>query len=406
MPVLAVLTPLTSSATLRRGVLLVLGGLVAATYVLLVVGFAQMYADPTLSRSVTTALAAVTAAIVVLPPFLHPVRVLESAAARALLDVDLPHAPSGGRSGTARGALWFSAHLAAGAVAALSLLTAIPLAVSLAAWHLGATALEPTLGPLVHLPAPVALVAGVLLLLVPPYVMWGLGALLRGAAPILLGPSAQDRIARLEEDKRELAARNALARDLHDSVGHALTVTTLQAAAAARALERDPEFARSALVAIAEVGRDAVAELDRVLGVLREDESRPASPVSAGVRNLHHVTGLVEDARVAGADVALTIPPGIDAVPPAVSREAYGIVREGITNALRHGDGRVDVVVALVDGFVELKVSNGLGSVRHTDRGRGLAGMRDRAVALGGELTWGPQDGAWVVHARLPWEAS
>lgn len=406
MPVLAALTPLTSSATLRRGVFLVLGGLVAATYALLVVGFAQMYADPTLSRSVTTALAAVTAAIVLLPPFLHPVRVLESAAARALLDVALPHAPGGGRSGTARGALWFSAHLAAGAVAALSLLTAIPLAVSLGAWHLGATALEPTLGPLIHLPAAVAVVVGVLLLLVPPYVMWGLGALLRVAAPTLLGPSAQERIARLEEDKRELAARNALARDLHDSVGHALTVTTLQAAAAARALERDPEFVRSALVAIADVGRDAVAELDRVLGILRQGESGPASRAPEGERTLHHVTGLVEDARVAGADVAVTLPSGIDTVPLAVSREAYGIVREGITNALRHGDGKADVVVALGDGFVELTVSNGLGSAGRSDRGRGLAGMRDRAAALGGELTSGLRDGAWVVHARLPWEAT
>lgn len=74
-----------------------------------------------------------------------------------------------------------------------------------------------------------------------------------------------------------------------------------------------------------------------------------------------------------------------------------------MTNALRHGDGRVDVVVALTDALLELTVTNGLRSAA-TGRARGLVGMRDRAAVLGGELTWGARDGAWVVHARLPVE--
>lgn len=324
MALTATLAPLTSAATLRRGVLLVLGGVVAAAYGLLAVGFAQMYADPTLSPSVTTVLVAVTTAIVLLPPFLHPVRVLEAAAARALLEADLPQPPGHGASATARGALWFVLHLATGAAAALSLLTAIPLAVSLVARHLGVTGLEDAIARLTGVPGPVAVVIAVVLLLVPPYAMWGLGALLRAVAPGLLGPSAQDRIARLEADKRELAARNALARDLHDSVGHALTVTTLQAAAAERALDRDPEFVRSALAAIAETGRGAVAELDRVLGVLRSGEPPPAGEAATHDRSLLDVGALVEHARGTGADVTVTLPPGLGAVPPAVRARPTG----------------------------------------------------------------------------------
>ncbi|HEX5512104.1 MAG TPA: histidine kinase [Actinomycetales bacterium] len=400
----AALTPLTSPATLRRAVLLVVGGVVAAAYGLLWVGFAQMYADPAISRAVTNALVVVTAAIVLLPPFLHPVRVLEAAAARALLDVDLPQpGPSNDPGATMRGAAWFVAHLVAGTVAVLSLLLTVPFAVTLVAWHLGATALRDTLGPLADLPAALAAGLAVVLLLLPPYAMWALAAILRSLAPALLGPSARERIAALEAEKRELAARNALARDLHDSVGHALTVTTLQAAAAERALDSQPEFARSALAAIADTGREAVAELDRVLGVLRTGE--PAAPEAhRHHRTLVDVPALVEDARVAGADVTATLPSGLDTVPAAVSREAYGILREAVTNALRHGDGCVEVTVGLDDGHLDLRIGNGLRSVVASGRARGLAGMRDRAAVLGGELTWGALDGAWLVHARLPLE--
>ena len=406
MAVPAALRPLVSAATLRCGVFLVVGGVVAAAYGLLVTGFAQMYRDPSLSRPVITSLVVLTAGIVLLPPFLHPVRLLEATAARTLLDVDLPLDPGRGTDATVRGAAWFALHLAAVAAATLSLLVAVPLSVSLVARHLGGELLGGGLGPLGGLPVVPALVLALLLLLVPPYVMWGLRAVLRGSAPVLLGPSAEDRIAQLEADKRELAARNALARDLHDSVGHALTVTTLQAAAAERALDRDPEFVRSALAAIAETGRDAVAELDRVLGVLRDGAAPTAAEAAARDRTLADVPALVEELRTTGADIALVLPPDVHAaVSPAVSRGGYAIVREALTNALRHGTGVIQVRGEAGEDVVVLTVRNGVRRTPTTQAGRGLTGMRERAELLGGGLEWGLLEAReWSVRAVLPRE--
>lgn len=405
MPVPVAVRPLVSAATLRGGVFLVVGGVVGAAYGLLATGFAQMYRDPTLSRPVVTALVLVTAVIVLLPPFLHPVRLLEATAARTLLDADLPQDPGRGPEPAARGAVWFVLHLATGAAAALSLLVAVPLSVSLVAWHLGGTVLDAALGPLVELPAVLAVALAGLLLLVPPYAMWGLSSLLRVCAPTLLGPSAQERIARLEMEKRELAARNALARDLHDSVGHALTVTTLQAAAAERALDRDPELVRSALAAIAETGREAVAELDRVLGVLRVGEPPSSADAAARDRTLADVPALVAEASATGARITLRLSPAVPgAVSRAVSREAYAIVREALTNALRHGGGGTEVTGEAHAHTVALTVSNDLRPGPIGRAGRGLAGMRERAEGVGGSLTWGPDGHRWRVRAVLPRE--
>ncbi|WP_324649310.1 sensor histidine kinase [Georgenia sp. H159] len=402
----APLRPLASAATLRCGVHLVVGGVVAAAYGLLATGFAQMYRDPQISVPVVTALVVVTAGIVLLPPFLHPVRLLEATAARTLLDVDLPQDPGRGVGATARGAAWFVLHLAAGTVATLALLVAIPLAVSLVAWHLGATRLDGALGPLIDVPAVLAVVLAALLVLVPPYVMWGLRALLRACAAPLLGPSPRERIARLEADKRELAARNALARDLHDSVGHALTVTTLQAAAAQRALDRDPEFVRSALAAIAATGRGAVAELDRVLGALRTEGPPPPSAAAARDRTLDDVPALVEEVRAAGVEISVLPADVPDAVPGTVSRAAYAILREGLTNALRHGAGPVEIAVAQEADGLSLGVTNALAGETRGRTGRGLTGMRERAEVLGGSLTWDDEDGWWRLRGHLPLEPS
>lgn len=407
MAVPKALQPLTSAATPRRGVLLVIGGVVAAAYGLLVAGFGQMYGQPDVPRVVITALVVVTAAIVLTPPFLHSVRVLDALAARTFLDADLPVLPGRGTSASLRGAAWYLALLVAGAGAVLSLLVCVPVAVTLVARQSGVTVLDRTLGALGGLPVVPAVVLAIVLLVVPAYVFWWLGELLRGLAPVLLGPSAQERIARLEEEKRQLAARNALARDLHDSVGHALTVTSLQAAAAQRALDRDPEFVRSALAAIATTGRDAAAELDRALGLLRQGEAPTAAGAAAGDRTLADLPTLAEELRTAGADTALSLP-ATDQVPALVSRACYAVVREATTNALRHGDGSIGIAIELAGSAIGIEVVNGLAGERagSPGTGRGLAGMRERAVVLGGEMTWGVEEGRWVVRARLPWEAS
>ncbi|WP_418608158.1 sensor histidine kinase [Georgenia sp. SUBG003] len=131
---------------------------------------------------------------------------------------------------------------------------------------------------------------------------------------------------------------NALARDLHDSVGHALTVTSLQAAAAERALDRDPEFVRSALTAIASTGRDAAAELDRALGLLRQG-APTAAEAAAGDRTLADLPTLADELGTAGAEVALALPT-TDQVPPLVSRASYAVVREATRTLCATGDGQ------------------------------------------------------------------
>jgi signal transduction histidine kinase len=103
---------------------------------------------------------------------------------------------------------------------------------------------------------------GIVLLVGTAYAMAGLGTLAALMAPVLLGPSQVERIAALQAESRRLAERNRIARDLHDSIGHALTATTLQAAAAREVFESDPAFARRALEAVEKVGRDAMDDLD------------------------------------------------------------------------------------------------------------------------------------------------
>jgi signal transduction histidine kinase len=231
------------------------------------------------------------------------------------------------------------------------------------------------------------------------------GAALARLAPRILGPSRTEQLAvelaRVQSAERALAERNRLARELHDSVGHALTVTTLQAGAAARVLDTDPAFVARALDAIAEVGRAALEDLDHVLGLLRDGGEGARGP-QPGLADLDV---LLDRARATGLVVAVERQGPLAAVPRAVSREAYRIVQEALTNALRHA-GQVPVTVRVTadESAVELEVTNplGAGGGRARVGGRGLAGMRERVSVLRGELAAGPAGGDWRVAARLP----
>lgn len=234
------------------------------------------------------------------------------------------------------------------------------------------------------------------------YLMAGLGALMAGAAQRLLGPSAAERVAELEELTERLLERDGIARELHDSVGHALTVTVVQAGAARAA--GSPEFTDRALAAIEETGRDALEDLDRVLRVLR----RPGR--EAGRRpSLEDADRLVEAARTSGAEVGMDVTGPVERVPGPVSREGYRILQETLTNALRHA-GTVPVTVrvrlAVTDGLLELDVRNPLASpeARRAGSGSGLCGVRERAALLGGRADAGCLDGEWRVHVELPLE--
>ncbi|ANP53534.1 signal transduction histidine kinase [Streptomyces griseochromogenes] len=240
-----------------------------------------------------------------------------------------------------------------------------------------------------------------LLVPLPPLALYGavvgLGALVTAGARRLLGPSAAERLAALEERTEQLLERTRIARELHDSIGHALTVAVVQAGAARAA--GDPAFTDRALEAIEDTGRAALADLERVLGVLRESER----PVSARP-TLADADRLLDSARASGAEVDAEVAGSVEAVPGPVSREGYRILQEALTNVLRHaGPVRVRVRVSVAGGRLALDVRNPLpAALPGPGRGSGLRGIRERAALLGGSARTGPHEGDWQVRAELP----
>ncbi|MFE4218368.1 sensor histidine kinase [Streptomyces sp. NPDC056844] len=224
------------------------------------------------------------------------------------------------------------------------------------------------------------------------------GEVATAAARGLLGPSPTERLTTLEERTEQLLERNRIARELHDSIGHALTIAVMQAGAARTAGNR--EFTERALAAIEETGRTALDDLERVLSVLRES---PDLPVGARP-TLVEADRLLDSARGSGVkmDVEMTGP--LDLVPGPVSREGYRILQESLTNVLRHaGAVPVRVRIAVAQERLELEVANPLeASSRAPGRGSGLRGVRERAALLGGQARTGPHEGEWIVSATLP----
>ncbi|MGW1240303.1 sensor histidine kinase [Streptomyces bobili] len=225
----------------------------------------------------------------------------------------------------------------------------------------------------------------------------GLGAAVTALARRLLGPSAGERLAALEERTEQLLERNRIAHELHDSIGHALTVAVVQAGAARAA--GDPAFTDRALAAIEETGRAALEDLERVLGVLRETER----PVSARP-TLAEADRLLESARASGAKVDAELTGALEAVPGPASREGYRILQEALTNALRHaGSVPVRVRIEVTAGLLTLEVRNPLTARMSAPvRGSGLRGIHERAALLGGRASTGPDEGDWQVRAELP----
>ncbi|KUM70031.1 sensor histidine kinase [Streptomyces curacoi] len=223
------------------------------------------------------------------------------------------------------------------------------------------------------------------------------GHLITALAHRLLGPSPAERLAALEERTEQLLERTRIARELHDSIGHALTVAVVQAGAARAA--GDPAFTDRALDAIEETGHAALEDLERVLGVLRESE-RPVSSRPT----LTDVGRLLESARASGAKVEADVTGPLDTVPGPVSREGYRILQESLTNVLRHaGSVPVRARVAVAAGTLTLEVRNPLtAEIPGPGRGSGLRGIRERAALLGGRARTGPDEGEWQVLVELP----
>ncbi|MEU5941903.1 histidine kinase [Micromonospora sp. NPDC047548] len=424
----ALIAPLIRASTWRRGVFLLLGGVLALPYVLLVGTFVQLLTRGEVPWLLVFGLVAIAAVIGAVPFFLDGSRALEIAAARALLGVSLPEPAAGhpaDRETRLRAALWIALHMIVGGLVMFALISALPMALAFIAAQFGVgaeTIAQERFGPLDGRDTGWLTLTGVVMLLGLGYAVAGLGTLAASMAPVLLGPSQGERIAALEARATRLAERNRLARELHDSVGHALTVATLQAGAARELLDGDPEFARRALAAIEETSRHAMDDLDHVLGLLRETEDGGRAPAgTAPQRTLAQLDRLVADTRAAGLPVEARVDGELTELPAAVSREGYRIVQEGLTNAARYGRGlvrlRVDVPgEATAPGqpaasdapswscrWLEIELENLLGGAARPGRGgRGLDGMRERVLLLGGRITAGPEDGHWRVRVRLP----
>ncbi|MFJ6795485.1 sensor histidine kinase [Streptomyces sp. NPDC091268] len=227
-----------------------------------------------------------------------------------------------------------------------------------------------------------------------------LGEMITAIARRLLGPSAAERLTALEARTEQLLERTRIARELHDSIGHALTVAVVQAGAARAA--GDPEFTDRALLAIEETGRAALEDLERVLLVLRESAQSPSQRPT-----LAEADRLLNSARASGSAVDAELSGALEKLPGSVTQEGYRILQEALTNVLRHcGPVPVRVRIGVDAGGLDLEVTNPL-PVRPTlmaGSGTGLRGMRERAALLGGLAETGPHEGSWRVRARLPLE--
>ncbi|MFF4425025.1 sensor histidine kinase [Streptomyces sp. NPDC001549] len=227
-----------------------------------------------------------------------------------------------------------------------------------------------------------------------------LGELITAVATRLLSPSAAERLTALEARTEQLLERTRIARELHDSIGHALTVAVVQAGAARAA--GDPAFTDRALCAIEETGRAALEDLERVLGVLRESGQRPSQWPT-----LAEADRLLESARASGSVVDAQLRGPLEKLPAPVTREGYRILQEALTNVLRHcGPVPVRIRVEMTAGRLDLEVTNPLPERPGVTvgGGSGLRGIRERASLLGGEAETGLYEGGWRVRARLPLE--
>ncbi|MFE7621184.1 sensor histidine kinase [Streptomyces sp. NPDC057496] len=408
------MTPLFGRRARLRWLHLILGGALLMPYflaALVLVG--SLRPDAALFMSLPHQLVAFVCALpmAAVTALFPPARPLSVAAARALCGLpagrQLADGPARTRQARVRTAAWYTTHLALGGIVSAATLSLPPLALSLMALPFSEAVRDfPVVAPPEGLDRSWLLAlspfAGIAVLLAVAACAALAGALLAGRAPVLLGPTPEDRLAAAERRAADLAARNRLARELHDSVGHALSAVTLQAGAARRVLDSDPEFVREALAAIEETTRRTVGELDSVLGLLRSDEEHGTAGTTGPA--LDALDGLLKHC---GVPVSLTVRGEPGTVPATVSREAYRIVQEGLSNALRHGGPGVAVELRITVRAtdVEIVMDNPLPERPAAVRpggGRGLRGVAERAVLLGGRAEAGPHDGAWRLAARLP----
>ncbi len=190
--------------------------------------------------------------------------------------------------------------------------------------------------------------------------------------------------------------RLRIAREMHDVVSHSLSVMTLHVSGVRRLLRPDQVEERAALETAERTGRESIAEMHRMLGVLRGPETDAPAP------GLARLAELLEPARAAGLEVACTVDVG--PLPPGLDLAAYRIVQEAVTNVIRHARARRVTCTVRSDGrTLDLRVTDdGAGGAVAGAGGHGLVGMRERAALYGGTVEAGPGPGGFTVHAVLP----
>jgi signal transduction histidine kinase len=240
------------------------------------------------------------------------------------------------------------------------------------------------------------------------------------AAAVALGDAARSRrsyLTELEERARDLERtrdeearrrvaedRLRVARDLHDSVAHAMATINVQAGAAAHVVDREPGAAKEAFTAIKRASAEVLDELAAMLRLLRDDGEDAALAPTPGIEQMDQLVASMREARLR---VTVDRHGELGRVPPAVGVAAYRIVQESLTNVLRHAPGASAVVTLRVDGgVVTVEVTDdGCGAIApaSTGAGVGIRGMRERAASTGGRLDAGPRpDGAFTVRATWP----
>jgi signal transduction histidine kinase len=250
-----------------------------------------------------------------------------------------------------------------------------------------------------------------------------MGALVWGGAWVI-GDRVRlrrERIAELEERaqkaerdaerERRLAAaeeRTRIARDLHDSAGHAINVILVHAGAARLLSTHDPERAQAALATIEEVARETLGEIDQLVRALRKDDlAEERGGTVEPPLGLAALESLAERHRFAGLSVSVRERGSRRPLSPGLDQAAYRILQESLTNAARHGQGSAEVDVTFGASALELAVSNPTRpDWASAGSGQGIVGMRERAALLGGTLQAGASDGVFSVRARLPYSGN
>jgi signal transduction histidine kinase len=220
---------------------------------------------------------------------------------------------------------------------------------------------------------------------------------------------AQQRAVRAEQEREERAGaavaeeRQRIARELHDVVAHSVSVMTVQAGGVRRLLRPEQERERDALEQIELTGRQALAEMRRLLGILRQPAEMPTLAPQPGVGSLG---ALIEQVREAGLPVEYRIKGEPVRLPPGIDLSAYRIVQEALTNALKYaGPAHARVAVRYGTDVIELEIENDgdEDGVDGEGSGHGLVGMKERVALYGGRLESGPRrGGGYSVRARLP----